>query len=190
MSIYKDSGFAGMSKPYQPWTPAEIAPEHWDLGRAHLEGAAQEHLKKFGDQVVGFAAEHTVADWFKIQGINPNHNPDPRNTDPDYKIAGLAIDLKSVSTKGMPRSTYEAPLAERQRLKDNGKIDWYLFGKYDNMTEGDYYILGFQTAQYILDNGKFYRKGEITRRGMKAPIDCRCIEYRELIKPLEWLEAR
>ena len=121
------------------------------------------------------------------RGVEHNHDPGHRNTDPDFTLAGLTVDLKSVSTVGMAQKKYEAPLAEKQRLKDGGKIDWYLFGKHDNTTAGDYFILGFQTEQYILDNGVFYSQGEITNRGMEAPVDCRCIEYKELIKPFKWL---
>ncbi len=183
----RQPGFAGMSKPYQDWTQVIIEPEHWAAGKAHLKGSNWQQMDKFGDQVMGFAAEHAVVDWFEQHDVDHNHSADPRGTDPDYTISGLTIDLKSVGSKGMPRPHYDANLAERQRLKDNGKIDWYLFGKYDNTTAGDFYILGFQTEQYILDNGAFYREGEITRQKMKAPRDCWCIRYDELIKPFEWL---
>lgn len=183
----KKAGFAGMSKPFHDWTLIEITPKHWDLGKAHLDGANQQHLFKFGDQVMGFAAEHPVAEWFDSQGIEHHHDPDPKGTGPDFTIRGLTVDLKSVGTKGMPKSDYEAPLTEKQRKEGKGKIDWYLFGKYDNTTDGDYYILGFQTERYISDNGTFYSKGETTRRGMECQVDCWCIEYHELIKPLKWL---
>jgi len=176
------------SAPYSPWTMIEITKAHWALGEAHLEGAKWKKAIKFGDQAVGFAAEYAVADWLTSKEIIHDHNPDPRNTDPDFTIFGLTVDLKSVSTKGWPRPKYDANLADRQRLRDVGKVAWYMFGKYDNKTDGDYYILGLQTAQAIMSQGVFYRKGDMTRKKMEAPVDCWCIEYQELIKPLEWIE--
>lgn len=186
---YWDIQEGGGYKPKPPpeWTRIGITPEHWAAGAAHLEGSNRKQMDKFGDQALGFAAEHAVADWFSMLGVEHHHDPDPLGTDPDFTIRGLTVDLKSVSSKGGPRKDYDANLAERQRLKDAGKINWYLFGKYDNTTEGNYYVLGFQSVEVILGQGVFYRKGDITRKKMKAPVDCWCIEYGRLIKPLEWL---
>jgi hypothetical protein len=169
-----------------PWPLIEITPKHWAAGKAHLAGANRTKLKKFGDQEVGFAAEHAVADWFASKGIEHNHNPDPRNTAPDFTIGGVTVDLKSVSTVGAPQRHYDANLAEAQRKKSSP--DWYLFGKHNKTTAGDYYILGFQTEDIITREGVYYSKGETTRQMMRAPVDCWCIEYWRLIKPLDWIE--
>ena len=183
----KSTGFAGMSEPFQGWPLVEITPEHWAAGKAHLKGSNWQHMRKFGDQVLGFTAEYAVADWFSSKGVVHNHNPDPTNTEPDFSIQGLMVDLKSVSTVGPPRKNYDADLAEHQRLKDDGKIDWYMFGKHDNTNTSDYYILGFQTEKVLLEVGAFYQEGEITRKGMNVQVDCWCIEYWRLVKPLDWL---
>ena len=169
------------------WTRIEITPKHWAAGKAHLQGSDRSRLEKFGDQELGFAAEHAVADWFGSLGVEHNHDPNPRGTNPDFTINGLTIDLKSVSSKGGPRRDYDANLAERQRIKDGGKVDWYLFGKYDNTTPGDYYILGFQTVREIMETGVYYTKGDTTRKHMTAPCDCWCIQYGQLVEPMSWI---
>jgi len=175
-------------KPKSGWIKIEITKEHWEAGIEHLQNSNWQRMHRFGDQQLGFAAERAVADWFADQDIDPHYDPDPTGTRPDYSIHGLIVDLKSVSTKGRPQGNFDANLAERQRLQDDGKVDWYLFGKHDNRTEGDFYILGFQTEEVIMSKGVFYVQGEITRRGMPAPVDCWCIAYDDLVKPWEWLE--
>lgn len=190
MSIYKDTGFAGMSKPFQEWPMTEITPQHWAAGKAHLAGANQKYLRNFGNQALGFAAEHAVADWFWEQGIEHNHNPDPRNTKPDFTINGLTIDLKSRWSRVRPKPDYDGDLADEQRIKDQkkGTPDWYLFGFWNASTAGDYHIMGFQTLDVILDQGVFYVEGEMMRGGVPASADCWCLYYKQMIKPLEWLE--
>ena len=175
-------------KPASRWPLVQITAAHWEMGRRHLKGANKERFDIFGDLEVGFAAEYAVADWFRDLEIDPHHNPNPRNTKPDFTINGMTVDLKSVSTKHPPRRDFDANLTERQRLKDKGKIDWYLFGKFDNTTDGDYYIVGFQDARTLQHVAQYYDKGEITRKNMKAPADCWCIAYGDLVDPMEWLE--
>ncbi len=175
-------------KPASRWPMIQITAKHWEMGRRHLKGADRDRLINFGDQKLGFAAEYAVADWFRDQGVDPHHNPDPRGTDPDYTINGFKVDLKSVSTKGYPRRDHDANLAERQRKKDIGKIDFYLFGKHDKRTDGDYYIVGFLPADMITEIGQYYDKGDITRCNMNAPANCWCVQYGDLVDPSEWLK--
>lgn len=171
------------------WPVIEITPDHWEQGRAHLAGANWKLLEKFGDQELGFAAEYAVEGWLLGQGADPNHNPDPKNTNPDFTINGTTIDLKSRQSVTPPRLDYDGDLADRQRRKDQekGTPDWYLFGYWNNRTNGEYHIMGMQTPEQVCKLGVFYQKGERTQGGMTPPVDCWCIEYRHLILPAEWL---
>ncbi|MDH3466204.1 MAG: hypothetical protein OES26_09900 [Gammaproteobacteria bacterium] len=173
-----------------PWPVIEITRKHWATGKAHLENSNQQYLKNFGDQAMGFAAEYAVEDWFTGQGIECNHNPNPKNTDPDFTIKGRTIDLKSRQSKMPPRRDFDSSLAENQRIKDEdkGAPDWYLFGYWNNTTEGEYHLMGFQTLPVILDLGVYYNQGDITRGGMRAPVDCWYIYNQELVNAEEWLD--
>lgn len=191
MSIYKDDGgFAGMSKPFQRWPVLEMTAEDLAWGKDQLAKvlAAGNTApdRNFGNKAAGFAAERVIDHWLTEQGFIHTWDNHPRSRRPDFEIGGLTIDLKTHITAGQPRGNYDADLTDEQRKK-SGERDWYLFAKLDRSNMTDLWLLGFQTLATIMTAGVFYKKGEITRTKMKAPVACWCIKYDELIKPLDWL---
>jgi hypothetical protein len=190
MSIYKDGGFAGMSKPFQRWPLLEMTADDMAWGKSQLAKvlAAGNTApdRNFGNKAAGFAAERVVDRWLSERGINHTWDNHPTSRRPDFQIGGQTIDLKTHSTAGPPQDWYDANLTEEQR-QNSGDCDWYLFAKLDRSNMTDLWLLGFQTLPVILEKGVFYNKGEITRSKMDVPADCWCIRYRELIKPLDWL---
>ena len=186
----KSTGFAGMSKPYQDWPLLEMTDEDMAWGEEHLRKVKASGKtapdQDFGNLRAGFAAERVVDRWLTTQDISHTWNNSPRDPEHDYWLGDLRVDLKTHTTAGEPRGHYDADLTESQR-RGSGERDWYLFAKLDRSNMTDLWLLGFQTEQVIMTKGAFYRKGEITRTKLTAPVDCWCIQYQELIKPLKWL---
>lgn len=189
----RQTGFAGMSAPYQRWPLLEMTPADLEWGKQQLTKVrASGNLapdRNFGNKSAGFAAERVVDRWLTERGIPHTWDDNPKSRLPDFEIYALTIDLKTHITIGEAQPSYDANLTEEQRIK-SGPRDWYLFAKLDRSNMTDLWLLGFQTLKSIMTKGVFYRKGEMTRAKVKmeAPVDCWCIAYEELIKPPEWLE--
>lgn len=186
----KRTSFAGISEPYQRWPCLEMTAEDLAWGEQHLAkviaAGKTAPSRNFGNRSAGFAAERVVDRWLTERNITHAWDDDPKNRLPDFEIYGLTIDLKNHTTNGMPQPGYDVDLTDRQRI-NSGPRDWYLFSKLDQSTMQDLWVLGFQTYDEIMSKGVFYKEGEMTRTKLKAPVDCWCIAYNELIKPLKWL---
>lgn len=177
-------------RPPQRWPLLEMTPADLTWGEQHLAKvlAAGNTApdRNFGNKAAGFAAERVVDRWLTERKIKHTWNNHPTARLPDFEISDFSIDLKNHTTGGAPQGGYDADLTEEQR-QGSGERDWYLFTKLDRGNMTDLWVLGFQTLKVIMTTGVFYKKGEITRTKLDAPVDCWCIRYNELIKPLEWL---
>lgn len=178
------------------WGPVKLymTPDDFEYGAqqlAKVRGAGNTAPDDdFGNLALGFAAERPVDAWLNSIGIEHSWNNAARDRDPDFVIQGQTVDLKTAGSKGGPKPEYECPLKESQRL--NSVVpDWYLFARYNNLTEGDLWVIGFATEQTILERGAFTRKGNITPGGvMTAPCDCWTIQGKVAIPPERWLNEK
>lgn len=169
--------------------------EDYEWGEHHLEEVRKAGNTApdviIGDLVRGFAAERCVDRY--LTEINVDHvwYNDPAWRGADFKMQGSTIDLKTISSKAVPRADYDAFVTGAQRDNSGGKQDFYMWGKHDRNSHpdyGDYYLIGLMTQERFGELSAFYREGEITRGGMKARVDCRCVRYDETTPLSEWLK--